>query len=93
MNVNRDPQPTGAVTGEKKMKSINQLAQESGDSSLNEANRIRENEATVARAWRKIAYDENEAACTTERIASVTGLPIAYVHMVCERRGWLEPRS
>jgi hypothetical protein len=34
------------------MISINQLAQEAGDTSANEANRIREREALIRRTWR-----------------------------------------
>jgi hypothetical protein len=68
-------------------KSINQIAQESGDSSANEAARIREREALVARGWRTIAYHEGAAACTAARIAWVTDLPVAFVQDICARKG------
>lgn len=68
-------------------KSINQTAQEDGDSSANEAARIHEREAAVARAWRTVAYHEGEAACTADRIATIAELPIAYVQDICARKG------
>ncbi len=71
----------------KNSRSINQIAQEAGDTSANEANRIREREATVKRAWRTIAFNENEAACTAERIAAETGLPADFVRFVCGTHG------
>jgi hypothetical protein len=69
------------------MKSINQIAQESGDSSANEAARIREREAAVARAWRTVVYHEGEAACTADRIAEIADLPVAFVREICARKG------
>jgi hypothetical protein len=69
------------------MKSINQMAQEEGDTTANEAKRIREREATVKKAWRTVAFYENEAACTAERIAKESGLPIDYVRFVCANYG------
>lgn len=68
-------------------KSINQLAQEEGDSSANEARRIREREAQVKKAWRTVAFYENEAACTAERIARESDLPVDYVRFVCGKEG------
>ena len=45
------------IEGENKMrKSINQIAQELNDTSANEAIRIRNREAIVNQAWRKIAF-------------------------------------
>ncbi len=70
------------------MKSINQIAQEDGDSSANEAARIRAREADVKRAWRTIAYEQGEAACTAERVADAANLPIAYVRFVCGASGY-----
>lgn len=70
------------------MKSINQMAQEEGDSSANEARRIREREATVKRAWRTIAFDEGEGACTATRVAEASGLPVDYVRTVCASVGY-----
>lgn len=69
------------------MKSINQIAQEDGDTSANEAARIREREAAVARAWRTVAYHEGESACTADRIATITELPIAFIQDICARKG------
>ena len=69
------------------MKSINQIAQAEGDSSANEAKRIREREAAVAKAWRQIAYDDGEAACSADRVAQAVDLPEAYVRAICERKG------
>lgn len=69
------------------MKSINQMAQEEGDSSANEAQRIRDRESTVKRTWRSVAFHENEAACTAERIAKESELPIDYVRFVCGKEG------
>lgn len=71
------------------MKSINQQAQEDGDSSANEAERIREREASVKRVWRGISYAEGDQACTAARISMHTGLPIAYVRLICERHGYV----
>lgn len=68
-------------------KSINQMAQESGDSSANEAARIREREANVKRAWRQVAYDDGESACTARRIAAAAKLPVDYVRFVCAVHG------
>lgn len=69
------------------MRSINQLAQETGDTSAREASRIREREASVARAWRTIAYHEGEAACTAARVAAIAELPVEFVSDICARRG------
>lgn len=68
-------------------KSINQVAQEAGDTSANEAARIREREAAVARAWRTVAYQEGEAACTADRIATTAELPVDFVRDICARKG------
>jgi hypothetical protein len=69
-------------------KSINQIAQEDGDTSANEATRIRDREAAVAKAWRTIAYHEGEASCTADRIAKVAELPIDFVRDICARKGF-----
>jgi hypothetical protein len=69
------------------VKSINQVAQEDGDTSANEARRIRERENDIARTWRTIAYNEGETACTAERIAEAAELPVRFVRDICERRG------
>jgi hypothetical protein len=69
------------------MKSINQIAQEDGDTSANEARRIREREAAIARAWRTLAYNEGESACTAVRIAEAVELPVAFVQDICDRKG------
>jgi hypothetical protein len=69
------------------MKSVNQITQDTGDSSANEAARIRDREATVARAWRQVAFDEGEAACTADRIAAKSELPVAFVRFVCGNKG------
>lgn len=61
-------------------KSINQIAQENGDTSANEA-------AAVARAWRTVAYHEGEAACTAERVAAIAELPVNFVRDICARKG------
>jgi hypothetical protein len=68
------------------MKSINQLAQEEGDSSRNEANRIRERESAIRSAWRQIAFNTNRRPAAKE-IAEQTSLPENYVRVVCERNG------
>lgn len=68
-------------------KSINQLAQESGDTSANEAQRVRERVASIKKAWRVIAYHEGESACTADRIASAAGLPVDHVRFVCGSEG------
>jgi len=68
-------------------RSLNQIAQDEGDTAANEARRIREGEASIHRAWRQIAYDEGESAVTAHRIATLTGLPVAYCRDVCERVG------
>jgi len=68
-------------------RSLNQIAQDEGDTAANEARRIREAEASIHRAWRQLAYDEGESAVTAHRIATMTGLPVAYVRDVCERVG------
>jgi hypothetical protein len=57
-------------------KSINQIGQESDDTSANEAERIREREASVTKAWRTIAYHEGEAACSAARVAATADLPV-----------------
>lgn len=75
-------QPLGVVR-----KSINQVAQEDGDTSAHEARRIKEREDAVARAWRTLAYNEGETACTAERIAEAAELPAMFVRDICERRG------
>ena len=67
--------------------SLNQTAQDEGDTAANEARRIREAEASIHRAWRQLAYDEGESAVTAHRIATMTGLPAAYVREICERWG------
>jgi len=69
------------------LKSINQIAQETGDISANEAARIRERESVVARAWRTVAYHHGEAACTADKIAEVSALPVDFVRDICERKG------
>ena len=69
------------------MKSIDQVAQETGDSSANEAARILAREAAVARAWRTVAYHEGEAVCTADRIATIAELPLPFVQDVCARKG------
>lgn len=68
-------------------KSINQVAQEEGDSSANEAARIRAREGAVTRAWRTIAYHEGEAACTADRVAADAELPVDFVRDICARKG------
>jgi hypothetical protein len=68
-------------------KSINQLAQENGETSANEAQRIREREVAVMRAGRTVAFFEGEAACTAARIASESGMPIGHVRFVCGNHG------
>ncbi len=68
-------------------KSINQIAQEDGDTSANEAARIRDREAAVTKAWRTIAYHEGEGACTAERVAASTELPVDFVRDICARKG------
>lgn len=68
-------------------KSINQMAQEEGNSSANEARRIRDREASVKRAWRTVAFYENEAACTADRISKESDLPVEYVRFVCGSYG------
>jgi len=68
-------------------KSINQVAQEEGDTSANEAARIRDREAAVAKAWRTIAYHEGEAACTADRVAAIAELPVDFVRDICARKG------
>lgn len=70
------------------MRSINQIAQEDGDTSANEANRIREREATVKRCWRTIAFEDGEEACSAESVAACAGLPVDYVRLICERYGY-----
>jgi hypothetical protein len=52
------------------MKSINQIAQENGGSSANEGKRIRDREAAVKQAWRRVAFNKGEAACTATRGSS-----------------------
>lgn len=69
-------------------KSINQLAQEECDTSANEVNRIKEREASVKKAWRQIAYDLGEQACTVENVAKMANLPEAYVLFVCTNVGY-----
>jgi hypothetical protein len=69
------------------MKSINQIAQETGDTSANEAARIREREAVVARAWRTVAYHHGQAACTADKIAEIAALPVDFVRDICARKG------
>lgn len=68
------------------MISINQLAQEIGDTSANEANRIREREALIRRTWRSIAHNLNRTPAAKE-IAERTGYPEHYIRLVCERSG------
>lgn len=69
------------------MKSINQIAQETGDTSANEAARIRDREAAVTKAWRTLAYHKGEAACTAERVAALAALPVEFVRDICARKG------
>jgi DNA-directed RNA polymerase specialized sigma subunit len=68
------------------MISINQLAQETGDTSANEANRIREREALIRRTWRSIAHNLNRTP-TAKEIAERTGYPEHYIRFVCECSG------
>lgn len=68
-------------------KSVNQIAQEDGDTSANEAARIREREAAVAKAWRTVAYYEGETACTADRVAALSELPADFVRDICARKG------
>ncbi len=56
-------------------RSINQVAQDEGDSSANEAARIRTRGASVARAWRTIAYKRGDGACTAQAVADACDLP------------------
>lgn len=70
------------------MKSINQIAQENGDSSANEAKRIRDRESAVKQAWRRVAFNEGEAACTVEKVAREADLPVDYVRFVCGNVGY-----
>lgn len=69
-------------------KSINQVAQENGDTSVREAQRIRERESEVRTAWRTVAFNDNEAACTAARIAEMTGYPVDFVEFVCGNVGY-----
>jgi hypothetical protein len=41
----------------------------------------------MKRAWRTIAFNEGEAACTAERVAAASGLPVEYVRFVCGNSG------
>jgi hypothetical protein len=43
--------------------------------------------AAVAQAWRTIAYHAGEGACTTDRIATITKLPVNFVRDICARKG------
>ena len=70
------------------MKSINQVAQENGDTSANEAARIRERERAVVAAWRTIAFNEGESACTLGRVSRAAELPEEYVAFVCAVKGY-----
>lgn len=67
--------------------SINQIAQSNGDTSANEANRIRERERAVSEAWWRVAYHESEQACTPVRVANESGLPVDFVVRVCFVKG------
>lgn len=69
-------------------KSINQTAQEERDTSANEADRIRERHASIAKAWRTVAYNDGESACTVARLSEITGLPASYVFDVCASLGY-----
>lgn len=75
------------------MKSINQIAQENGDTTANEANRIRRREATVKHAWRKYTFEHNEYP-TAQQIAEIASeeaeeeLGMEYVKTICERNGY-----
>jgi hypothetical protein len=68
--------------------SINQVAQDEGNTSANEAKRIRNRESAVKVAWRTIAFNEGEAACTAERVARDCELPVDYVRFVCGNAGY-----
>lgn len=74
------------------MKSVNQLAQEDGDTSLNEAERAKTREAMVNRCYRAYCYD-HEAPPTAKQL-SLTASEAAGEHLgeefvsrICERNG------
>lgn len=69
------------------MRSINQIAQDDGDTSANEVARIKARERSIRDAWNRIAYNEGAGACTAERIARETDLPVHYVIDICGRSG------
>ena len=69
-------------------KSINQEAQETGDTSAKEAARIVARRAAVARAWRLIAYRDGETSCTAEKVAQESELPVRYVTETCAIMGY-----
>lgn len=67
-------------------KSINQIAQETGDTSANEVARIRQREAAVKTAWRTIAYEKGTV--TLSELAKAADLPREYCRLICERDGY-----
>lgn len=75
------------------MKSINQMAQEDGDTTRNEAARIKAREAAVAKAWRTYVWehDENPTAQQVSQLATEIAeelLGVEYVTRVCGTRGY-----
>lgn len=69
-------------------KSLNQLAQEDGDTGRNEVARQRASESAVKVAWRTRAFHFGESSVTVLALVAATNLPADYILRICERHGY-----
>lgn len=75
------------------MKSINQIAQESGDTSANEAERIRQREAAVRQAWRTLQFNNDKLPTISQIVELASRLADEYLGAefcarICECTGY-----
>lgn len=72
-------------------RSINQVAQDEGNTMANEAKRLAEQDAAIYRAWRTIAYGTLESRPTTPSlrgVAEAVDLPEHFVSFRLAIRGY-----
>lgn len=72
-------------------RSINQVAQDEGDTMANEVLRLKEQDEAIYRAWRTIAYGTFESRPTTpslRAVAEAVGLPEHFVSFRLAIRGY-----
>jgi len=91
--MNEDPKQVFRKLVCENWRSINQIAQEDGGTSGNEAERIRKREAAVSKAWRVFSYekDRNPSAEELSLEASTIAeepLGVEYVRFVAGTRGY-----